>query len=139
MSTDSRLFLTSPLVHPDAAALDLDKVLADYARDGYARLGRVLRDEAIADLRARVDDLMFGRRVYPGMFFQRDSETGSYDDLRFKRGYEGPGDIAIIGGAAEVEDRIHGLTTAGVTTFAASEFGSRDQRGATRELLVSML
>ena len=63
----------------------------------------------------------------------------SYRAMLDREGYEGPGDIAIIGGAAEVEDRIHGLTTAGVTTFAASEFGSRDQRGATRELLVSML
>lgn len=63
----------------------------------------------------------------------------SYKAMLDREGYEGPGDIAIIGGAAEVEDRVRGLADAGVTTFAASEFGSRDQRAATRELLVSMI
>ncbi len=63
----------------------------------------------------------------------------SYRAMLDREGYEGPGDIAIIGSAGEVEERIRGLADAGVTTFAASEFGSRDQRAATRELLVSML
>ena len=63
----------------------------------------------------------------------------SYRAMLDREGYEGPGDIAIIGGAGEVEDRVRHLADAGVTTFAASEFGSRDQRGATRDLLVSML
>jgi len=63
----------------------------------------------------------------------------SYRAMLDREGYEGPGDIAIIGGVGEVEDRIGQLADAGVTTFAASEFGSRDQRPATRELLVSML
>ncbi|MEZ5408195.1 MAG: TIGR03564 family F420-dependent LLM class oxidoreductase [Acidimicrobiales bacterium] len=63
----------------------------------------------------------------------------SYKAMLDREGYEGPGDIAIIGGAGEVEDRVRSLADAGVTTFAASEFGSRDQRAATRELLVSML
>ncbi len=63
----------------------------------------------------------------------------SYKAMLDREGYEGPGDIAIIGGAGEVEDRVRTLADAGVTTFAASEFGSRDQRAATRELLVSML
>ncbi len=63
----------------------------------------------------------------------------SYKAMLDREGYEGPGDIAIIGGAGEVEDRVRALAEAGVTTFAASEFGSRDQRAATRELLVSML
>lgn len=63
----------------------------------------------------------------------------SYRAMLDREGYESPGDIAIIGGAAEVEDRVRGLAEAGVTTFAASEFGSRDQRAATRELLISLL
>ena len=70
----------------------LEQALRHFAEHGYARLGRVLSDEGIAALRSRADDMMFGRLVYPGLFFQRDSETGSYDDLRFKQGYEGPGD-----------------------------------------------
>ena len=63
----------------------------------------------------------------------------SYRAMLDREGYEGPGDIAIIGGAEEVRERVSGLAEAGVTTFAASEFGSRDQRAATRELLVSMI
>ena len=75
----------------DALALSLDAILEQFHAHGYARLGRVLSDEGITELRSRVDQLMLGQLVYPGMFFQRDSPTGSYDDLRFKRGYEGPG------------------------------------------------
>ena len=56
-----------------------------------------------------------------------------------REGYEGPADLAIIGSAGEVEERIRGMADAGVTTFGASEFGDRDQRGAARELLISML
>ncbi len=63
----------------------------------------------------------------------------SYRAMLDREGYEGPADLAIIGSAAEVEDRIRGLAEAGVTTFTAAEFGDRDQRSATRELLVGML
>ena len=63
----------------------------------------------------------------------------SYRAMLDREGYAGPDDLAIIGGTAEVEDRIRSLADRGVTTFAASEFGSREQRAATRELLVSML
>jgi F420-dependent oxidoreductase-like protein len=63
----------------------------------------------------------------------------SYRAMLDREGYDGPGDIAIIGGAGEVADRIGALADAGVTTFAASEFGDRDQRAATRDLLVGML
>ena len=63
----------------------------------------------------------------------------SYRAMLDREGYEGPADLAIIGGAAEVEDRIRSMEANGVTTFAASEFGSRDQRAATRDLLVGML
>lgn len=62
----------------------------------------------------------------------------SYRAMLDREGYEGPADIAIIGGAEEVRERIESLAGAGVTTFAASEFGSRDQRTATRELLVAL-
>ena len=63
----------------------------------------------------------------------------SYRAMLDREGYEGPADIAIIGSADQVAERVRGLEAAGVTTFAASEFGSRDQRAATRELLVSLL
>lgn len=68
----------------------LDDAIAHYRAHGYARLGRVL-DEAECDvLRARADDLMLGRIVHEGMFFQADTNTGRYDDLTYGRGYVGP-------------------------------------------------
>jgi hypothetical protein len=79
----------SPLL-PGAADLDLDAPLAAYAAEGYARLGRILSDEALVALRERADDLMLGRVTYPGLFYQRDTETGRYDDLQFGKGWQGP-------------------------------------------------
>ncbi|MFT3767129.1 MAG: phytanoyl-CoA dioxygenase family protein [Minicystis sp.] len=75
---------------PDAADLDLEGPLATYAAEGYARLGRVISDEALAALRARADDLMLGRVTYEGLFFQHDTVTGRYDDLEFGKGWRGP-------------------------------------------------
>lgn len=63
----------------------------------------------------------------------------SYRAMLDREGYAGPEDLAIIGDAGQVEERIRALAGAGVTTFCASEFGNRDQRAATRDLLISML
>jgi hypothetical protein len=75
---------------PNAEALDLRGPLAELAEQGFARLGRVVSDEGLSELRARADDLMLGRISYPGLFFQLDTDTGRYQDLEFGRGYEGP-------------------------------------------------
>jgi phytanoyl-CoA hydroxylase len=69
---------------------DLAEPLAHFAAHGWARVGRALTDEACALLRARADDLMLGRIVHDGLFFQLDAPTGSYDDLRYGKGFEGP-------------------------------------------------
>jgi ectoine hydroxylase-related dioxygenase (phytanoyl-CoA dioxygenase family) len=50
----------------------------------------VLSDGGLAALRARADDLMLGRVVVPGLFFQRDAGSGRYEDLPYGKGYEGP-------------------------------------------------
>ncbi len=63
----------------------------------------------------------------------------SYRAMLDREGYDGPGEIAIIGDADTVGERIMAFADLGTTTFAASEFGSRDQREATRALLVSLL
>lgn len=63
----------------------------------------------------------------------------SYRAMLDREGIDGPADLAIIGSAAEVADRINGFGDAGVTTFAASEFGTSDERAATREALRAML
>jgi hypothetical protein len=71
-------------------SIDLAPALAHFQEHGYATLGRVMSDEALGALCQRADDMMLGRVTYPGLFFQKDTETGSYDDLVFGRGYEGP-------------------------------------------------
>lgn len=63
----------------------------------------------------------------------------SYRAMLDREGYEGPADLAIIGPADQVGERITNMADRGVTTFCASEFGNADQRAATRELLVSLL
>ena len=64
--------------------------LASYASEGYARLGRVVDDATLAALGTRVDDLMLARVRHEGMFFQRDADTGRYEDLSFGLGWQGP-------------------------------------------------
>jgi hypothetical protein len=78
------------LLDAAAATLDLDRVLAEFATHGWARLGPVLSAEGLALLGARVDDLMHARVRHDGLFFQRDSATGRYEDLEFAKGWEGP-------------------------------------------------
>lgn len=76
----------------DAAnTLDLDAALEHYRLHGYARLGKMIQEPVLQALRERADDLMLGRVVYPGMFFQRDTDSGNYEDLTYGRGYTGPG------------------------------------------------
>jgi phytanoyl-CoA hydroxylase len=73
-----------------SANIDVERALAHFAEHGYAPLGRLMSDEALSALRQRADDLMLGKVVHPGLFFQLDTETGAYEDLAFGRGYEGP-------------------------------------------------
>ncbi|HEX4447478.1 MAG TPA: phytanoyl-CoA dioxygenase family protein [Polyangiaceae bacterium] len=73
-----------------AAAIEVDAAIAHFRAHGWARLGRIATDAALERLRARADDIMMGRVVHPGLFFQRDSQTGRYEDLVFGRGWEGP-------------------------------------------------
>ena len=75
---------------PGADALDLTAPLAHLKEHGYATLGRVLSDEGIAALRERTDDLMLGRVVYPGFFFQLDATSGKYEDAPLGIGWQGP-------------------------------------------------
>lgn len=71
------------------ASVDVSAVLAELREQGYARLGRVLSDDGLAMLRARVDDIMLGKVCHDGLFFQHDSGSGRYEDLVRKQGYVG--------------------------------------------------
>jgi len=75
---------------PGAAQLDLTEALNAFERDGVARLGRVLSDAGLAELRARAEALMLGEVVHAGMFFQLDATTGRYEDAPLGLGWQGP-------------------------------------------------
>jgi hypothetical protein len=68
----------------------VDDVLLHYREHGWARVGRVLDGARLERLRARTDEIMLGRVVHPGLFFQRDTTTGDYQDLEFGKGWQGP-------------------------------------------------
>ena len=62
----------------------------------------------------------------------------SYRAMMDREGVNGPEDLALIGSADQVAERLGAVADAGATTFAASEFGTPDELAATRELLVSL-
>jgi 5,10-methylenetetrahydromethanopterin reductase len=64
----------------------------------------------------------------------------SYRAMLDKEGAAGPADIAIVGSAAEVADRINEVADVGVTDFAAVEFGGdADEVEATRAVLKGLI
>lgn len=72
--------------------------------------------------------------------FQMYGYLPSYRAMLDKEGVAGPEDIAIIGNAAEVGDRILTLADVGVTDFTAAEFGGDpDEIAETRQVLQSLL
>jgi hypothetical protein len=86
--------------------------LAHLAEHGWARLGRVAGDDALAALRQRSDDLMLGRVRVDGLFFQPDSPTGEYADLAFGRGWIGPSLAYRKLEKLELDDRFRALVAA---------------------------
>lgn len=82
--------MPADLFAPEDGTADLDASVAHFVEHGYARLGRVLGDAGRLALRARSDEVMLGQVQYPGLFFQLDTETGRYEDLTYKKGYQGP-------------------------------------------------
>lgn len=75
---------------PDAAHVDVAAALTHFRTHGWARLGRVLSDEGLALLGARLDALMLGEVRHEGMFFQMDAATGRYEDAPLGLGWQGP-------------------------------------------------
>ncbi len=64
----------------------------------------------------------------------------SYRAMLDREGVAGPADIAIIGSAREVQERIQALAEIGVTEFAAVEFGATpDEVADTRDALKGLL
>jgi F420-dependent oxidoreductase-like protein len=64
----------------------------------------------------------------------------SYRAMLDREGVAGPADIAIIGAAHEIQERIASLADIGVTDFAAVEFGATpDEIADTRDALKGLL
>jgi alkanesulfonate monooxygenase SsuD/methylene tetrahydromethanopterin reductase-like flavin-dependent oxidoreductase (luciferase family) len=85
----------------------------------------VTDDEATARERAGAEFAMYG--MLP-----------SYRAMLDREGLEGPADLAVVGTADQVAERLAEAEAAGMTTLAAAEFGTPDELAATRELLVSL-
>jgi 5,10-methylenetetrahydromethanopterin reductase len=72
--------------------------------------------------------------------FQMYGFLPSYRAMLDREGAAGPEDVAIVGNAAEVSDRIRALSDVGVTDFAAAEFGGNpDEVAETRQVLQALL
>lgn len=59
----------------------------------------------------------------------------SYRAMLDREGARGPGDVAIVGDEGVVRAQLDRLADIGVTDFAASPYGTPDERAATRALL----
>jgi hypothetical protein len=69
-----------------------DEQWAQYYRDGYIKLGKVLSDEELNALQERINAIMLGEADvdYDCMLMQLDSETGEYGDAGVQsRGFKG--------------------------------------------------
>ena len=69
---------------------DVTAALQAYRERGYVRIANVASEATLAQLRTRTHAIMLGEVVHDGLFFQLDTASGSYDDLTFGRGWEGP-------------------------------------------------
>jgi F420-dependent oxidoreductase-like protein len=63
----------------------------------------------------------------------------SYRAMLDREGAAGPGDVAIVGDEGAIAKQITHLADIGVTDFMAAEFGGRDDRTRTREVLRDLL
>lgn len=65
-------------------------VIEAFLGQGYVRLGRWFDEPYLSALRTRSEELMLGRVVHDGLFFQHDAASGRYEDLTYGAGYIGP-------------------------------------------------
>jgi F420-dependent oxidoreductase-like protein len=80
-----------------------------------------------------------GAREKAATEFQIYGYLPSYRAMLDKEGAQGPGDVAIVGDEATVAKQVQRIADIGVTDFAAAEFGSKEERARTREVLRSLL
>jgi F420-dependent oxidoreductase-like protein len=94
----------------------------------------------IAALPICVTDDVAGARERAAKVFAVYGQLPSYRAMLDREGARGAADIAIIGPADEVTERVVALADIGITDFAAVEFGGNpDEVDATRAALVATL
>ncbi len=69
---------------------DLEAAVRSFREQGFARVPLRIGEPQLVSLRERAEDLMLGRVVIPGLFFQHDAPTGRYEDLENGAGWVGP-------------------------------------------------
>jgi F420-dependent oxidoreductase-like protein len=80
-----------------------------------------------------------GARTRAANEFQIYGFLPSYRAMLDKEGAAGPADVAIVGDEQTVAKGVQRLADVGVTDFAAAEFGNKEERARTRDLLRSLL
>jgi phytanoyl-CoA hydroxylase len=86
--------MTTMTATPPATAADFvdETAWAQYERDGYLRLGKLLSDSDLAALQQRINDIMLGTAPvdYEKMLMQLDSADGKYENAGVQsRGHKG--------------------------------------------------
>ncbi len=70
-----------------------DEQWCEYFKNGYLRLGKVMSEQELEQMRQRIDDIMLGKANinYDRLLMQLDGETGRYEDLPAQTlGFKGP-------------------------------------------------
>lgn len=60
---------------------NLKNLLMTYEKKGYVNLGQIISKKKAKQLSKRAIDLMLGKKVYEGMFFQMEGKGGSYKKI----------------------------------------------------------
>jgi F420-dependent oxidoreductase-like protein len=102
------------------------------------KLGRP-QARVVAALPVAVTDDVEGTKARAAEAFAIYGVLPSYRAMLDREGAQGPEDVAIIGGADEVRERIAALAEIGVTDFAAVEFSGGEEGQATREVLTGLI
>ena len=98
------------------------------------------KPRVIAALPVCVTKDVDGARARAAQVFAVYGQLPSYRAMLDHEGAAGPADVAIIGSASEVFDKVAALQEIGVTDFGGVEFGGTpDELHDTREMLKSLL
>ncbi len=94
----------------------------------------------LATLPVCVTDDEAGIRAMIGKGLSMYGQLPSYRAMFEREGVDGPGDVAVVGSEDQVREALAGLSSAGVTDFAATEFTPGGaERERTRAVLMSAL